>query len=66
MGTEMNEEKAKEMIEKICDWLEEEYVKAGKNDIGEMEYTELAREFCKDLLYAAHANGIGGCELCWG
>ena len=57
-------EDAQEAIEQICEWL-------NCNDnpspnFGESEAADLAREWSRQLLEAASADGHGGCVLCTG
>lgn len=60
----MTEQEAKEMIEKICKWLEEGAPGAVVDRPYESVAVDLARDFCDELLSSAGANGLGGCPLC--
>lgn len=62
---EMNEQVAREMIEKIGKWLSEGAPGAIIDyDVDETVAADLAREFASSLLKDAKADGIGGCPLC--
>jgi hypothetical protein len=64
MGIEMTEKEAREMIEKICMWLKEGAPGAVVDNPYESVAVDLVRSFCREMLEASGANGMGGCPLC--
>jgi hypothetical protein len=60
----MTEQEAKEMIQKISDWLANGA--PGNTVIAPFETaaSDLARDFSHALLEAADADGMSGCRLC--
>lgn len=72
----MTEKEARAAIDKVCQFLESfdvqpDYDSPNYRDEpwampGERMSRNLANDFCRDLLEAARANGLGGCPLCQG
>lgn len=60
----MTEQRAREMIAMICEYLEKGAPGAVVDDPIESVTAKLARDFCGDLLAAADADGLDGCPLC--
>ena len=62
----MDEKEARELLKKICDWLENGAPDHDISDISESVTADLARDFSQELLESGRANGLGGCQLCQG
>lgn len=60
----MDQKKAEKMIKEICDWLDSGAPGGEVESLDETVPATIARDFCWQLLFAANADGCGGCELC--
>ncbi len=62
----MNEQEARKLLKKICDWLEEGAPGSKIKKPSESIPADLARDFATELLESAGAEGYSGCPLCQG